>query len=75
MADKKFRREDIPGIVPELPDMVTPEGAAAALRVTMSKLRARQVIDKSRPVGAQTINDFFTKTLFEGMDVHMSPAH
>ena len=75
MAGKKFRREDIRGIVPELPDMVTPEGAAAALGVPMSKLRARQVIDRSRPVGQQTLNDYFTKTLFEGKEVHVSPPH
>jgi hypothetical protein len=71
----EFRREDIPGINPALPDMVTPEGAAAALGVPMSRLRARQIMDGSRPPGRQTVNDFFTKTLFEGRDVHVSPAH
>jgi hypothetical protein len=75
MSNGNFRREDIPGINPDVPDMVTAEGAAAALGVPMSKLRARQIIDGSRPPGKQVVNDLYTSSLFDGKDVHISPAH
>jgi hypothetical protein len=56
-TDKKpFRREDIPGISPELCDMVDPFGAAEQLGVDVRDLAAFLIRDGAKNV---MLNDFY----------------
>jgi hypothetical protein len=58
---KLFRREDIPGINPALPDMADPFQVAKILGVSMTRLRARQVPLLTPPASKlnQLVNDFY----------------
>ena len=55
-AKKKFRREDIPGISPQLGDMADPFEAAKQLGVDVSDLAAFLVRDGVKNV---MLNDFY----------------